>query len=125
MATSSLATDDLEPFKQSLGGLLAAQRAAAGWTQQKLADNIGYSRVTIGTAEAGHRQPAESFWDRCDRALGAGGELSRAYGQFATARHNRKQDAARRQQSLRDAHVAQRRVRVGAAPFVDVEQQTE
>ena len=125
MATLSPATDDLAPLKQSLGDLLAAHRADAGLTQQQLADNIGYSRVTVATAESGHRQPAESFWDRCDHALGAEGELSRAYRQLATARHDRKQEAARRQQSLRDARVAERRVRVGAAPLIDVEQHTE
>jgi Helix-turn-helix domain len=70
-------TDDLAPLRQTLADLLAVLREDAGLSQQQLADRVGYSRVTVATAESRRRQPAEGFWTRADAALAADGELIR------------------------------------------------
>ena len=98
--------DDLTPLRQALGDLLAAHRAAAGLTQKQLSQVIGYARVTIGTAESGHRQPAAEFWVLCDDALSAGGELTRAYQHLADARSRRRREVAERKQAERSARAA-------------------
>lgn len=99
------AADDLTPLKRTLGDLLAAHRAAADLTQQELADAIGYARVTVATAESGHRQPAAAFWDRCDDQLGAEGELRRAYAELATGRDRRRKKATAQDQARRIARA--------------------
>jgi Helix-turn-helix domain len=91
--------------KSTLGDLLAANRAAAGLTQRQLAAAVGYARVTVATAESGHRQPAEAFWVRCDDRLGAGGELRRAYAQLAMRRERRQRNLVLRDQVSRVAHA--------------------
>ena len=101
--------DDLAPLRRTLGDLLAASRAAARLTQQQLGEAIGYARVTVATAESGHRQPAAGFWTRCDDVLGTDGALSRAYQQLAVVRAQRKHDLAERDQARRSARVAERR----------------
>lgn len=99
------AADDLRPLERALGDLLAAHRAAAGITQQELARRVGYARVTVATAESGHRQPAEEFWIRCEDALGTGHDLRRAYRQLAGARERRRQESAARVQADRVARA--------------------
>lgn len=95
------ASDDLTPLRRTLGDLLAALRAAAGLTQRQVGHAVGYARVTVATAESGHRQPAAEFWTRCDDVLGAGGELTRAYQQLSDAQARRKRDLAEREQAAR------------------------
>ena len=82
-------SDHLGQLKQALGDRFADHRATAGLTQQQVADRIGYSRVTVATAEGGHRVPAEEFWHRSDQLLRADGELRRIYDQLAAARRER------------------------------------
>lgn len=101
--------DDLAPLRRTLGDLLAAHRGAAGMTQKLLGHAVGYSRVTVGTAESGHRQPAAEFWTRCDQVLDAGGELVRTYQQLTDARSRRKRDLAERDQAERSARAARSR----------------
>lgn len=100
------ASDDLTPLRRTLGDLLAAHRAAAGLTQRQVGHAVGYARVTVATAESGHRQPAAEFWTRCDDVLNAGGELTRAYQQLSDAQARRKRDLAEREQAERVARAA-------------------
>lgn len=95
--------DDLAPLKRALSDLLAAHRATSGLTQRELADAIGYARTTVGTAEAGHRQPSRSFWVRCDDQLGAGGELLRAYEALVAGQQRRRRALAAQDQAQRVA----------------------
>lgn len=95
------AGDDITPLRRTLGDLLAAHRAAARLTQKQLGQAIGYARVTIGTAESGHRQPAAEFWTRCDDVLGAGGELVRAHRQLADARARRRREVTEQDRTAR------------------------
>jgi tetratricopeptide (TPR) repeat protein/DNA-binding XRE family transcriptional regulator len=96
---------DLAPLRRTLGDLLAAFRTAAGFTQQRLADAVGYARVTVATAESGHRQPAVYFWTRCDDVLDTGGELGRTYRKLTAARARYKRDAIELDQADRSARV--------------------
>ena len=104
-----MAADELGPLRRTLGDLLAAHRAAVRLTQKQLGDAIGYSRVTVATAESGHRQPAAEFWVRGDDVLGAGGELTRAYQQLADVRSQRRREVAEREQVERSARAASSR----------------
>lgn len=95
--------EDLAPLRRALSDLLAAHRATSGLTQRELARAIGYARTTVGTAEAGHRQPSRVFWARCDQRLGAGGELLRAYDALVAGQERRRADLAARDQAERIA----------------------
>lgn len=112
------AADDLAPLRRTLGDLLAARRAAARLTQQQLAQAIGYSRVTVATAESGHRQPAAEFWTRCEDVLDAGGELAQAYRQLAVARGLRRREIAEQERTARIARLAGRQAAGGARSSV-------
>lgn len=81
-----MAAEDLAAARQALGAVLAARRMAAGLTQARLAQAIGYARVTVATAESGHRRPAAEFWARCDDVLGTAGELTRAHRRLSRTR---------------------------------------
>lgn len=93
--------DDLAPLKKALGDLLASRRATAGLTQKELARAISYGRTTVATAESGHRQPAAEFWTACDKVLGAGGDVVRAYEQLAAARQRRSDQRVQVERSRR------------------------
>jgi Helix-turn-helix domain len=95
--------DDVAPLRRALGDLLAAHRAISGLTQRELARAIGYARTTVGTAEAGHRQPARAFWVRCDDQLGAGGELLRAYEALAVGQQRKRSALAAQDRAQRVA----------------------
>ena len=97
------ADEDLAPLKGALGDLLAARRSTAGLTQLQLARAISYGRTTVATAESGHRQPAAEFWTACDKVLGAGGDLIRAYEQLAAARQRRSEHRVQVERARRGA----------------------
>jgi transcriptional regulator with XRE-family HTH domain len=81
-----LMDQELAPLRQTLIDLLASFRKSAGLTQRELADRLSYARVTVSSAESGHRLPARAFWISADAVLGAAGELVRAYEVLAAAR---------------------------------------
>lgn len=103
-------TDDLGALAQALSDLSSAFRDGAGLTQRQLADQIGYARVTIATAEGGQRTPASAFWSRRDNTLHAGGALRAAYDQLAAARRARDARKQRADQARRDARLPARDV---------------
>jgi transcriptional regulator with XRE-family HTH domain len=98
--------DDLGPARQLLADLLATLRRSAGLTQQQVAEQTGYRRATVASAESGHRVAAEEFWLRCDELLANHGELRRAYAQLAAARTERARRARLAAAAERDARVA-------------------
>lgn len=98
--------DDLGPTRQVLADLLATLRHSAGLTQQQVAEQTGYRRATVASAENGHRVPAEEFWLRCDELRANHGELRRAYAQLAAARTERDRRARLAAAAERDARVA-------------------
>ena len=56
---------------------LRRARAAAGLTQDQLADRVGYSPSLVAHVETGSRAPSLDFARRGDEALGTGGLLAR------------------------------------------------
>lgn len=72
MAVSSTVTG----ARRTLGEQLHSLREAAGMTQQKLAQIVGYSRSTVANVESGRQQIDRSFWEQCDSALRADGLLT-------------------------------------------------
>ncbi len=71
-------TADARGLRERAGAALRRRREAAGLTQDALARQVGYSRSTIANAERGDLRAAEVY-ERCDRALRAGGEIVLAY----------------------------------------------
>lgn len=63
----------------ALGKLLSTHRAAAGWTQRRLADEAYVDRTYVAHAESGRATPSRPFWAAADNALGAAGELVAAF----------------------------------------------
>jgi transcriptional regulator with XRE-family HTH domain len=59
----------------ALSAALARWRRAAGLTQPELATLIGMSVTAVGHAETRRLWQSRDFWERADKALGAGGEL--------------------------------------------------
>lgn len=71
---------DLDPAASpgaAYGEHLRRLRDAKGWTQDDLAERIGYSGTHISAVETGRRPPTPRFSARADRALGSGNELER------------------------------------------------
>jgi transcriptional regulator with XRE-family HTH domain len=56
--------------------LLACFRHAAGLSQARLADQIGYSATVVAHAERGRRPVSAEFWEVADDALAADGNLT-------------------------------------------------
>jgi guanosine-3',5'-bis(diphosphate) 3'-pyrophosphohydrolase len=76
--------EQLAEARRDLGRQLAAWRKAAGYTQVAFASPngpAGYSRSAIANVETGRENMPRSFWEMCDRELGAGGALLAAYEQ--------------------------------------------
>jgi DNA-binding XRE family transcriptional regulator len=59
--------------RRSLGEQLRSLRAAAGVTQQGLAEKVGYSRSTVANVEVGRQAIDRAFWEGCDEVLNANG----------------------------------------------------
>lgn len=68
--------------KRALGARLAGWRHARGVTQLALARRVPVSRTTIAGVERGRQCPDRIFWQRCEAALGAGGELLAGYDDY-------------------------------------------
>ncbi|MEU7223195.1 helix-turn-helix domain-containing protein [Streptomyces chrestomyceticus] len=59
------------------GVRLRTLRDERGWTQEELADRLGYSGTHISAIENGRRPPTSRFAARADKVLGSGGRLER------------------------------------------------
>ena len=69
---------------RALSAGLAARRHAADLTQTQLADLVGRSVTTVGHAETGRTWQSRNFWENCDKALDAHGELLRLHDAYRT-----------------------------------------
>jgi predicted kinase/transcriptional regulator with XRE-family HTH domain len=77
--TQLKASSTVTGARRTLGEQLHSLRDAAGITQQRLAQVVGYSRSTVANVEAGRQQVDRSFWERCDDALNADGLLTSGF----------------------------------------------
>jgi WD40 repeat protein/DNA-binding XRE family transcriptional regulator len=105
--------DTITQANRELGTRLAALREAAGFTQARLARQVGYSRSTVANAEAG-QGAARHFWEMCDEAFGGGSGLLGMFDEIKALRRRHQQGAAAAARRKREAAV-QRTVGPGAA----------
>ncbi|MEV0322607.1 Scr1 family TA system antitoxin-like transcriptional regulator [Streptomyces sp. NPDC050658] len=75
-------TDGLKTF----GAVLKSFRKRAGYTQESLAPEIGYSTHFLASIEQGRRFPPTRFIDQCEAALDAFGTLRLAVNQISRQR---------------------------------------
>ncbi|MER6525344.1 helix-turn-helix transcriptional regulator [Streptomyces sp. NPDC001508] len=71
---------ELDPEKSpkaAFGQRLRMLRDERGWTQDELAERMGYSGTHISAVETGRRSPTPHFARTADRALGTGSQLER------------------------------------------------
>lgn len=71
---------ELDPEKSpkaAFGQRLRTLRDERGWTQDELAERMGYSGTHISAVETGRRSPTPHFARSADRALGTGSQLER------------------------------------------------
>jgi DNA-binding transcriptional regulator YiaG len=81
--------------RKALGRQLLACRTAAGLTQVQLARCISYSRSSVACGEAGRQVLARVFWERADRAAGAGRALLAAFDDLERLVRVHREQAAR------------------------------
>lgn len=113
--------DAVRQGRIDLGRQLAALRKAAGYTQDAFAPKTLYGRSTIANVETGGQRAPREFWQRCDRALGTGGILTRRYDDVeAIAQCQRAQDTRRTPVSALGSGSTTR-VTAGEVAFVDPE----
>jgi len=74
--------DQVREMRRVLGRELAARRREAGFSQRQLAPLTGYARSTVSDAELGRHHVRRDFWERCQRILRIGGELTGRYDQI-------------------------------------------
>jgi tetratricopeptide (TPR) repeat protein len=86
--------NEIAAARRALGRLLAKHRKAAGLNQHQLAPHAHYGRSTIANVETGRQNVPRDFWQRCERALDAGGRLLAAADQLeALVRRQREETA--------------------------------
>ncbi|MEV5598220.1 helix-turn-helix transcriptional regulator [Streptomyces sp. NPDC052496] len=71
---------ELEPDRSPaarFGERLRTLRDERGWTQEELAERLGYSGTHISAVENGRRPPTSRFASLADKVLGSGGRLER------------------------------------------------
>lgn len=98
--------------KRALGRQLAAYRDAAGLNQHQLAQLIHYGRGPIANVETGRQTCSRTFWERCDNALSANGDLLRGYDEFKALTRQQQAEIAQRM----EAATTSRRGHPGATP---------
>ncbi|MER6519296.1 MULTISPECIES: helix-turn-helix transcriptional regulator [unclassified Streptomyces] len=71
---------ELDPTQSpgaAFGQLLRTSRDERGWTQDDLADRMGYSGTHVSAVETGRRSPTPHFATSADKALGTGDQFAR------------------------------------------------
>ncbi|MGW3109947.1 helix-turn-helix domain-containing protein [Streptomyces sp. NPDC001091] len=71
---------ELEPDKSpgaAFGQRLRSLRDERGWTQDELADRMGYSGTHVSAVETGRRSPTPHFAQSADKAFGTGDRFER------------------------------------------------
>ncbi|MGW2226357.1 helix-turn-helix domain-containing protein [Streptomyces formicae] len=88
MSSSTSGSNEPEPTDglKAVGAVLKSFRKRAGYTQESLAPEIGYSPHFIASIEQGRRFPPTRFIDQCEMTLDAFGTLRLAAGQLSRQR---------------------------------------
>ncbi|MFD4629062.1 Scr1 family TA system antitoxin-like transcriptional regulator [Streptomyces sp. NPDC058284] len=88
MSSSTTGSNEPEPTDglKAFGAVLKSFRKRAGYTQESLAPEIGYSAHFIASVEQGRRFPPPRFVDQCEVALDAFGTLRLAANQLSRQR---------------------------------------
>ncbi|MFJ5116686.1 Scr1 family TA system antitoxin-like transcriptional regulator [Kitasatospora sp. NPDC088548] len=73
-------------FFRALGKQIKLLRERSGLTQKELGEQVGYTEALIGSVERGRRTPQPEFLDSADKLLDAGGLLSIAKDDVASAK---------------------------------------
>lgn len=84
----------VDDAKRALGAGLARWRNASGLTQLALARRVPVARSTIAGTESGRQCPDRIFWQRCELALAAGGELLAGYDDYQRIKQQLDQEKA-------------------------------
>ncbi|WP_328822388.1 helix-turn-helix transcriptional regulator [Micromonospora rubida] len=98
----------VDDARRALGARLAGWRNARGLTQLALAGRVPVSRTTIAGVETGRQCPDRVFWQRCELALGAGGELLAGYDGYRRLKQQLDQERADAAQRARWGEVEDR-----------------
>ncbi|MEU5774088.1 helix-turn-helix transcriptional regulator [Streptomyces venezuelae] len=88
MSSSATSSNEPEPTDglKAFGAVLKSFRKRAGYTQESLAEEIGYSVHFIASVEQGRRFPPPRFVDQCEATLDAFGTLRLAANQLSRQR---------------------------------------
>ncbi|URM91267.1 helix-turn-helix transcriptional regulator [Streptomyces sp. MRC013] len=70
-------TDGTDPAATPLAASLRRLRRQSGWSQARLAAELGYHHSVVSRWEAGARKPSLAVVRRIDHVLDTGGELAR------------------------------------------------
>jgi Helix-turn-helix domain len=87
--------NEITAARRALGRLLAQYRVAAGLNQHQLAPLAHYGRSTIANVETGRQNVPRAFWQHCDDALRAQGQLIAASDRLEHLVRRQHQETAR------------------------------
>lgn len=93
--------------RRELGAQLAQLRTVAGYTQDRLGRETGYSRSTVANVEAGTQPGTRAFWERCDQLYcGGDGSLTSRFDEIAVALRALRQSQSAVEDEARAARAA-------------------
>ncbi|MCF3174588.1 helix-turn-helix domain-containing protein [Streptomyces sioyaensis] len=73
--------------REAFGARLRSSREARGWTQEELAERMGYSSTHISAVETGRKPPTLRFSRSADRTFGTEGTVDTFERQWREIRH--------------------------------------
>ncbi|GGN54835.1 transcriptional regulator [Streptomyces kronopolitis] len=79
-------TPDHSP-REAFGARLRSSREARGWTQEELAERLGYSSTHVSAVETGRKPPTLRFSRSADRVFGIAGTVDTFERQFREIQH--------------------------------------
>jgi DNA-binding XRE family transcriptional regulator len=103
----------VDDAKRAVGARLARWRNARGLTQLALAQRVPVARTTIAGVERGAQCPDRIFWQRCEAALAAGGELLAGYDEYRRLKQQLDQEKVEAAQHARWGEVEDRSLSAG------------
>ena len=113
-----MATEKVTAAREALGRHLRDLRQAAGYTQQQLADLLGYSRPRVAGAEKGEGC-ASLFWQGCDKVLNAQGALIARFRAVETLRQQESDAAIAAAHAERTLRIREQAAHLPAIPAAD------
>ncbi len=111
-----VATENVIAAREALGRHLRDLRQTAGYTQQQLADLLGYSRPRVAGAEKGDGC-AFLFWQGCDKILHAHGALIARYRAVEALRQQEADAATAAAQSERTSRIREQVAHLPVSPM--------